>query len=133
MQLLQGDMRDKRTADEAVDSVSAICCAIGTTAFPSSRWAGNNGPEQTDYFAVKTLLDACPSSMQKMVYCSAGGVTKSNKLPFAILNLGGEEMQCPVPLIRHSAEYCTHAGRLTRRSLTYEHACCRCLEAQKGC
>ena len=69
--------------------MSAICCAIGTTAFPSGRWAGNNGPEQTDYVAMKTLLDVCPDSLQKLVYCSSIGVTKSNKLPFAILNLGG--------------------------------------------
>ena len=38
--LVRGDLRERRTAEEAVDSVAAICCCIGTTAFPSGRWSG---------------------------------------------------------------------------------------------
>lgn len=88
-QIVQGDLRESRAAQEAVDSVAAVCCCIGTTAFPSGRWTGNNGPEQTDYVAVKNLLAACPSSLQKLVYTSSAGVERSGQLPFSILNLAG--------------------------------------------
>ena len=51
--------------------------------------AGGNGPEQTDYVAMKNLMAACPSSLQKFVYTSSAGVERSGQLPFSILNLAG--------------------------------------------
>ncbi|OAE18818.1 hypothetical protein AXG93_313s1150 [Marchantia polymorpha subsp. ruderalis] len=61
----------------------------GTTAFPSKRWDGNNGPEQTDWLAVRNLIDALPSTVEKIILVSSVGVTKSDQLPWNIMNLFG--------------------------------------------
>ena len=53
------------------------------------RWDGNNGPEQTDYVAMKNLIEATPKSVKRFVLTTSAGVDRSNKLPFNILNLFG--------------------------------------------
>ena len=54
------------------------------------RWTGNNGPEQTDYIAMRNLIDATPKSVKRFVLTTSAGVDRSNKIPFSILNLFGE-------------------------------------------
>ncbi len=54
-----------------------------------SRWDGNNGPEQTDYVAMKNLIEATPKSIKRFVLTTSAGVDRSNQLPFNILNLFG--------------------------------------------
>ena len=54
------------------------------------RWTGNNGPEQTDYIAMRNLIDATPKSIKRFVLTTSAGVDRSNKIPFSILNLFGE-------------------------------------------
>ncbi len=53
------------------------------------RWDGNNGPEQTDYVAMKNLIEATPTSVKRFVLTTSAGVDRSNQLPFNILNLFG--------------------------------------------
>jgi nucleoside-diphosphate-sugar epimerase len=53
------------------------------------RWQGNNGPEQTDYVAMKNLIEATPKSIKRFVLTTSAGVDRSNQLPFSILNLFG--------------------------------------------
>jgi len=54
------------------------------------RWTGNNGPEQTDYIAMRNLIDATPKSVKRFILTTSAGVDRSNKIPFSILNLFGE-------------------------------------------
>ena len=53
------------------------------------RWAGDNGPEQTDFVAVKNLVAALPKDLKRIIHVSSAGVDRSNQLPFSILNLFG--------------------------------------------
>ena len=54
------------------------------------RWAGNSGPEQTDYIAMRNLIEATPKSVKRFLLTTSAGVDRSNKIPFSILNLFGE-------------------------------------------
>ncbi|BBM97970.1 hypothetical protein MPTK1_1g09850 [Marchantia polymorpha subsp. ruderalis] len=94
----QGDRFEFRIADcrqpdsldqSVVEGVTHVICCTGTTAFPSKRWDGNNGPEQTDWLAVRNLIDALPSTVEKIILVSSVGVTKSDQLPWNIMNLFG--------------------------------------------
>lgn len=89
LHVVYGDMRDKGTLEEAVRGVDAICCCTGTTAFPSKRWDGGNNPEQTDYVAVKNLVEATPRSIKRFILTTSAGVERSNQFPFFILNAFG--------------------------------------------
>ena len=43
-----GDTRQPQTISSSVfEGVTHVICTTGTTAFPSKRWDGDNGPEQT--------------------------------------------------------------------------------------
>ena len=72
------------------------------------RWAGNNGPEQADYVAVRNLIDATPRSVKRFLLTTSAGVDRSDKLPFSILNLFGAFLdghpRCQLPLL------CCHKG-----------------------
>jgi len=57
------------------------------------RWTGNNGPEQTDYIAMRNLIDATPKSVKRFILTTSAGVDRSNKIPFSILNLFGEALR----------------------------------------
>lgn len=57
------------------------------------RWDGNNGPEQTDYVAVKNLIAATPKSVKRFVLTTSAGVERSGQFPFVILNLFGAPCQ----------------------------------------
>ncbi|KAL2653262.1 hypothetical protein R1flu_021390 [Riccia fluitans] len=84
------DCRQRESLDKSVlEGVTHVICCTGTTAFPSKRWDGNNGPEQTDWIAVRNLIDALPPTVEKIVLVSSIGVTKSDQLPWNIMNLFG--------------------------------------------
>ena len=90
LEVVYGDMRDPATLPAAVAGVDAICCCTGTTAFPSKRWDGGNGPEQTDYVAVSNLVRAAKAAGPKrFVLTTSAGVERFNKFPFIILNAFG--------------------------------------------
>jgi hypothetical protein len=67
------------------------------------RWAGNNGPEQADFVAVRNLIDATPRTVKRFLLTTSAGVDRSDKLPFSILNLFGARMPA---FSRPSAFYC---------------------------
>ena len=68
-----------------------VCCT-GTTAFPSARWEGDNGPRQTDEVGVRNLVAAVKSaspSLRRFVLVSSIGVSRTGQFPFLILNAFG--------------------------------------------
>jgi uncharacterized protein YbjT (DUF2867 family) len=69
--------------------VTHVICCTGTTAFPSKRWDGDNGPDKTDWEGVRNLVSTLPSTIQHFVLVSSIGVTRTKKLPYNILNLFG--------------------------------------------
>ncbi|KAK9809648.1 hypothetical protein WJX73_000226 [Symbiochloris irregularis] len=89
IEIVYADLRDASAAQRLTESIDAVCCVTGTTAFPSQRWKGNNGPQQTDYVSVKNLIDACPGNLQRFILNTSAGVDRSGSLPFSILNLFG--------------------------------------------
>lgn len=78
-----------------MQKVAWLTCALHV------RWDGNNGPEQTDYIAMKNLIEATPKSIKRFVLTTSAGVDRSNKLPFNILNLFGGFLRDLVTLAEH--------------------------------
>ncbi|CAI5483983.1 unnamed protein product [Closterium sp. Yama58-4] len=90
IQIVTADLRQPGTISPALFAgISAAIVCVGTTAFPSKRWDGDNGPEQTDYIGVKNLLAALPKDLSRIVFVSSAGVERYNQLPYSILNLFG--------------------------------------------
>lgn len=89
LEVVYGDMRDPSTLTPALQGVDAVCCCTGTTAFPSKRWDGGNNPEQTDFVAVKNLVDSCPKDIKRFVLTTSAGVERSGQFPWLILNAFG--------------------------------------------
>ncbi|EFJ52122.1 hypothetical protein VOLCADRAFT_56279, partial [Volvox carteri f. nagariensis] len=88
-QVFPADLRDRSTMVGLTQGVAAVCCCTGTTAFPSSRWEGENGPRNTDWVATRNLIDSTPSSVKRFVLVTSVGVERFKELPFSILNLFG--------------------------------------------
>ncbi|KAK9822023.1 hypothetical protein WJX74_001490 [Apatococcus lobatus] len=88
-EIVTGDCRDVASIKPALAGINAIACCLGTTAFPSARWKGKNGPEQTDWVATSTLIRNTPKSVKRFGLISSIGVERYGSLPFNILNLGG--------------------------------------------
>jgi hypothetical protein len=63
-----GDTRQPETISSLFEGVTHVICATGTTAFPSKRWDGGNGPEKTGhhnpfyFFSSYLLLLVLPLS-----------------------------------------------------------------------
>ena len=93
LELVVADTRTRSSlSQDVVSGLDGVICCTGTTAFPSSRWAGDNGPEQTDAVGVGHLVDAVAAHsprLQRFVLVSSVGVLRTGQLPFSILNLGG--------------------------------------------
>ncbi|KAK9867299.1 hypothetical protein WJX84_007169 [Apatococcus fuscideae] len=88
-EIVTGDCRDVSSIRPALNGINAVACCLGTTAFPSARWKGKNGPEQTDLVATTTLIKNTPRSVKRFGLVSSIGVERYGQLPFNILNLGG--------------------------------------------
>ncbi|KAF7825948.1 sanguinarine reductase-like isoform X1 [Senna tora] len=90
MQVYKGDTRRPEDLDPSIfEGVTHVICCTGTTAFPSKRWDADNTPEKVDWEGVRNLVSALPSSVKRVVLVSSIGVTKSNELPWSIMNLFG--------------------------------------------
>lgn len=94
LELVAVDLRDASSLDasRAAAGVDAVVCCTGTTAFPSSRWDGGNGPEPTDYVAVRNLVAAAAAgspALKRFVLVSSIGVKRTDRLPYIILNAFG--------------------------------------------
>ncbi|KAL8137595.1 hypothetical protein V2J09_003596 [Rumex salicifolius] len=90
MQIWKGDTRNQGELDPSMfEGVTHVICCTGTTAFPSRRWDGDNTPERVDWDGVRNLVSILPRTIQRLVLVSSVGVTKSNELPWSIMNLFG--------------------------------------------
>ncbi|XP_021751523.1 uncharacterized protein At5g02240-like [Chenopodium quinoa] len=90
LQVCKGDTRNQEDLDPSIlEGVTHVICCTGTTAFPSRRWDGDNTPERVDWDGVRNLISILPSTLKRFVLVSSVGVTKSNKLPWSIMNLFG--------------------------------------------
>ncbi|CAL0305987.1 unnamed protein product [Lupinus luteus] len=90
LQVYKADTRNQDELDPSIfEGVTHVICCTGTTAFPSKRWDDNNTPERVDWLGVKNVVSALPSAVKRVVLVSSIGVTKSNELPWSIMNLFG--------------------------------------------
>ncbi|KAL9182197.1 hypothetical protein ACHAXT_012849 [Thalassiosira profunda] len=89
---LVGD--DKAGDDElkmALEGATGVVVSLGTTAFPTKRWAGGNNPQAIDEEAVSRIanLAAETPTLRRMVLLTSVGVDRTGEMPFLILNLFG--------------------------------------------
>ena len=115
--LVQADLRSPDTLTVALDSIDAILCCSGTTAFPSDKWQVDlpaqpldqflawgrifldtdyrqrhtkNSPAIADGQGVKNLIEvAKKSTVQRFVLVSSLGVERKEEFPFSLLNTYG--------------------------------------------
>lgn len=82
---------DEATINKIIEGANALVISVGTTAFPTQRWAGGNTPEAVDKVAVSRIATAASSvpSMKKIVLVTSVGVDRTKEMPFLILNLFG--------------------------------------------
>ena len=86
---------DGKSSDEelnaALEGVSALVISVGTTAFPTKKWAGGNNPKAIDEDAVVRLANAAAEaeSVRRVVLLTSVGVDRTGEMPFLILNLFG--------------------------------------------
>ena len=75
----------------AMKDCAAIVCSVGTTAFPTLKWAGGNTPQAIDKEAVTKIANAACniSSMKKFLIVTSVGVDRTEEMPFKVLNLCG--------------------------------------------
>ncbi|EEH54455.1 uncharacterized protein MICPUCDRAFT_20482, partial [Micromonas pusilla CCMP1545] len=83
------DLRDAAALERsgACVGVDAIVSCVGTTAFPSARWRDGNGPEATDF--VSGAFYTLSPNARRIVLVSSIGVTRTDRMPFLVLNLFG--------------------------------------------
>lgn len=113
-----GDIRKRETLGEATADITHLICATGTTALPSNRWDfdidlgsnpleqvanwakvyldeafrkahARNTPEAVDAVGVSNLVAAAPADLQRFVFVSSCGVTRTEQFPYTILNAYG--------------------------------------------
>lgn len=90
LEVWRGDTRNQEDLDPSMlEGVTHVICCTGTTAFPSRRWDGDNTPERVDWEGVRNLVSISPRTLKRFVLVSSIGVTKSNELPWSIMNLFG--------------------------------------------
>jgi nucleoside-diphosphate-sugar epimerase len=92
LECVPADTRDAASLAAAVDGVAAVACCTGTTAFPSRRWFGGNGPKATDEEGVKNLVAAArraPTPPARFILVSSAGVDRADRPPYSILNAFG--------------------------------------------
>ncbi|KAL7539773.1 hypothetical protein ACHAWF_006502 [Thalassiosira exigua] len=85
---------DRASDDElraVLDGAAGAVLAVGTTAFPTKRWAGGNTPKAIDEEAVTRIAEAAAdaSTLRRMVLLTSVGVDRTDQMPFAFLNLFG--------------------------------------------
>ena len=115
LQVTEVDVREEKEVEKVLDAIMTeggeeakvvvdIVCCLGTTAFPSQRWKENNGPEQTDDIATANVIRAAQkicfnerntsdtndnNDKSRFVLISSVGVTRTDSMPYVILNLFG--------------------------------------------
>jgi len=86
---------EQKSTDEelsaALDGASAVVISVGTTAFPTKKWAGGNNPKAIDEEAVVRLANAAAEAetVRRVVLLTSVGVDRTGEMPFLVLNLFG--------------------------------------------
>lgn len=86
---------DEKSSDlelrDALEGSSAVVISVGTTAFPTKKWANGNTPKAIDEEAVVRLANAAAEtdSVRRVVLLTSVGVDRTSEMPFLILNLFG--------------------------------------------
>jgi nucleoside-diphosphate-sugar epimerase len=77
--------------EAAMEGVSGVVVATGTTAFPTLKWKNGNTPEAIDKLAVSRIAEAAAKggSAKKVVLLTSIGVDRTKQMPFLVLNLFG--------------------------------------------
>mmetsp|Transcript_8712 Transcript_8712/g.12939 ORF Transcript_8712/g.12939 Transcript_8712/m.12939 type:complete len:314 (+) Transcript_8712:121-1062(+) len=75
----------------AIEGATGVVVSVGTTAFPTKRWDGGNNPKAIDMEAVTRIANAASNvdTVRRMVLLTSVGVSRTNQMPFLILNLFG--------------------------------------------
>jgi len=90
--LVEGDVRNEAQlrASGACDAADACVMAVGTTAFPSARWADDNGPRKLDGIGSQNIIESVrrlSPRLARFVLVSSIGTTRTGQMPFLLLNL----------------------------------------------
>lgn len=82
---------DTAPLEASMKDVSAVVISVGTTAFPTTKWAGGNTPQAIDKAAVQKIATAAQMTpgVKKVVLLTSIGVDRTKEMPFLILNLFG--------------------------------------------
>jgi uncharacterized protein YbjT (DUF2867 family) len=82
---------DTAALEASMKDVSAVVISVGTTAFPTTKWAGGNTPQAIDKAAVQKIATAAQMTpgVKKVVLLTSIGVDRTKEMPFLILNLFG--------------------------------------------
>lgn len=86
------DTDNEEDLKKALQGASGIVLTVGTTAFPTKKWAGGNTPKSIDNEAIRKVSRALMANKQlarKVVLVTSIGVTRTKEFPFVILNLFG--------------------------------------------
>lgn len=91
LNLVGDDKASEAQLQKAMEGATGIVVSVGTTAFPTKRWDGGNNPKAIDMEAVTRIANAASNvdTIRRMVLLTSVGVTRTNQMPFLILNLFG--------------------------------------------
>eukprot|EP00892_Ulva_mutabilis_P000002 jgi/Ulvmu1/10001/UM059_0050.1 len=91
LEIVEADLKDAQGLSDlgVFKGCDGALICTGTTAFPTARWDGNNGPKQTDLISTQNLISAMPSSLKHVSLCTSVGVTRADSFPFCIINTFG--------------------------------------------
>ncbi len=91
IKIFPGDVREQKSLEKSLanQQIDAAISCLGTTAFPSTRWWGDNNPENTDYLGNQNLINVMPPNLKRFILVSSQGVERSDQFPYKILNLFG--------------------------------------------
>lgn len=91
LNLVGDDKASEAQLQKAMEGATGIVVSVGTTAFPTKRWDGGNNPKAIDLEAVTRIANAASNvdTIRRMVLLTSVGVTRTNQMPFLILNLFG--------------------------------------------
>jgi len=92
LEVVVADQRFANSIDPHLEGVDGIVSCSGTTAFPSKRWDGDNGPEMTDKVGLHNLIEGAKKRKEKIkrfFLVSSTGVVRRKQFPFAIMNAFG--------------------------------------------
>jgi nucleoside-diphosphate-sugar epimerase len=91
LNLVGDDKASEAQLQKAMEGATGIVVSVGTTAFPTKRWDGGNNPKAIDMEAVTRIANAASNvdTIRRVVLLTSVGVTRTNQMPFLILNLFG--------------------------------------------